>query len=138
MLCESRVTWGWGGNVRCAKSIQEEDVVPLYMASPYKAFGGCAIVTKTHRGFKVTPRRLFDPRYRIFPQDVIRHKQLAHFATQVPLASLVDKLRFTRAVKPRWGLAVHRAIRAIDRRDFIKIVRLLRSSTIISLREQSL
>jgi hypothetical protein len=51
----------------------------------------------------VTPRRLFDPRYRLITQDGIRHKPLAHFATQVPLALLIDKLRFTRAVKPRWG-----------------------------------
>ena len=41
----------------------------------------------------------------------------------MPLARLVDKLRFTRVVKPKWGLAVHRAIRAIDRRDFIKIIK---------------
>jgi len=114
--------WGLRGKSASAKSIRKGDVVLLYIASPYKAFGGCAIVTQTHRRFKVTPRRLFDPRYRPLPQDGIRHEQLAHFATQVPLAPLVNKLRFTRVVKPRWGLAVHRAIRAIDRQDFIKII----------------
>jgi hypothetical protein len=115
--------WGLRGKSRSVKSIQEGDIVLLYIASPYKAFGGCAIVTKTHRRFKVTPRRLFDPRYRPLPQDGIRHTPLAHFETQVPLASLIDKLRFTRVVKPKWGLAVHSSVRAIDRRDFITIIR---------------
>jgi hypothetical protein len=115
--------WGLKGTSAGAKSIQEGDVILFYIASPYKAFGGCAIVTQTHKRFKMTPRRLFDPRYRPLPQDGIRHEPVARFDTQVPVALLAGKLKITRALKSNWGLAFHSAVRAIGREDFIKIVR---------------
>jgi hypothetical protein len=116
--------WGLKGTSAGVKSIQKGDVVLFYIASPYKAFGGCAIVTQTHKRFKMTPRRLFDPRYRPLPQDGIRHEPVARFDTQVPVALLVHKLRITRALKSNWGLAFHSAVRAINPRDFIEIVKM--------------
>jgi hypothetical protein len=115
--------WGIKGTSDSAKVIREGDVIVLYIASPYRAFAGCAVVTKTHNRFKMTPRRLFDPRYRPLPQEGIRHEPLAHFETQVPMALLVDKLKLTRATKPKWGIAVRGAVRALERQDFIKIVK---------------
>lgn len=131
--------WGLKGTSDGVKSIQKGDVVLFYIASPYKAFGGCAIVTQTHKRFKMTPRRLFDPRYRPLPQDGIRHEPMALFDTQVPVALLVHKLKITRALKSNWGRAFHGAVRAIDLRDFITIVRAAgKLNSNLSLRTESI
>jgi hypothetical protein len=115
--------WGLKGKSAGVKSIQKGDVVLLYIASPYKAFGGCGIVTHAHGRFRMTARRYYDQRYRPLPQDGILFKGLVKFETQVPIPALIKKLRFTRGLGPSWGLALRGAARPIDRRDFIKIIK---------------
>lgn len=115
--------WGLKGKSSSAKAIREGDVVVLYIAAPYRAFAGCAVVTQLHKRFSTTPRRNFDSRYRPMPQDGIKFKGLARFDTQVPITLLLNRLRCTKMCMPRWGMAVHRAVRGIARQDFVTIVK---------------
>ena len=115
--------WGIRGKSDSAKSIREGDVVILYIAAPYRAFAGCALVSKSHKRFTTTPRRYYDPRYRPLPQEGIKYKRLARFDTQVPITLLLNRLMITKTYMPRWGMAVHGAVRGISRQDFITIVK---------------
>lgn len=99
-----RKAWGLREGSRNFEGMKKGDVVLFYIASPYCAFAGCAVIDVAPDKFtKAEQRKLLDRQYRRKPVSGARLTKIKRFNVQVPAPLVVPELKFIKN-KKNWGM----------------------------------
>jgi len=117
-----RKAWGLRVGSRNYKEMKKGDVVLFYIASPYCAFAGCAVLEGHPKEFSKSEQlNLLDKQYRRKPLSGVKLSKIRRFNVQVPAPLLVPELKFVKN-KKNWGMSFQGSSVKIDQVNYEMIL----------------